>query len=234
MKNNKIRKMKIKQWAEEDRPREKMLLKGVSVLSDAELLAILIGSGNKDETAVELSQRILLSVNNNLNSLGKIDMQDLIKNFNGIGEAKAITIAAALELGNRRKLYEAEELPKILTSKNVYEIFHPVLADLKHEETWILLLNKSNKVIKKVLINRGCTDSAIVDIKKILKEAIENFASGIILCHNHPSNEAGPSREDDRITSRLKESAAIMDITLLDHIIVCDGKYYSYVDKGRL
>ncbi|GAB6012125.1 RadC family protein [Viscerimonas tarda] len=227
-------KLRITQWAEEDRPREKMLLKGVSALSDAELLAILIGSGNKEETAVELSQRILSSINNNLNSLGKLAINDLIRNYKGIGEAKAITIVAALELGKRRKLSEAEKQDRITSSKNVYDIFHPILSDLKHEELWVLLLNRSNKVIKRSLILRGNTNNVPVDIKYILKESIENLASGLILCHNHPTNEAKPSGDDNNVTLKIKESAQLMDISLIDHIIICDGSYYSYKDSGML
>ena len=230
---NQNTKLKITQWAEEDRPREKMLLKGISALSDAELLAILIGSGNKNETAVELSQRILMSVNNNLNTLGKLSINELIKNFTGIGEAKAITITAALELGKRRKLSEAEQQTKINISRDVYHIFHPVLGDLRHEEAWVLLLDKKNKIIKKVLIHRGNINNTFIDIKLILKEAIENMASGIILCHNHPDNDATPSIDDDSITFKLKEAATLMDILLQDHIIVCDSDYYSYKDQKR-
>jgi DNA repair protein RadC len=227
-------KLTITQWAEEDRPREKMMLKGVSALSDAELLAILIGSGNKDETAVELSQRILSSINNNLNTLGKLDIKDLIRNYKGIGEAKAITIAAALELGKRRKLSEAEKQYKIESSKNVYDIFHPLLSDLKHEELWALYLNRSNKVVKRSLILRGNTGSVPVDIKLILKEAINLLASGIVLCHNHPSNEAAPSKDDLNVTRKLQEAAQVMDMRLHDHVIVCDGTYYSFRDAGKI
>jgi len=226
--------LRITEWAEEDRPREKMLLKGVSSLSDAELLAILIGSGNKDETAVELSQRILAYTNNNLNTLGKLTIENLINGFKGIGEAKAITITAALELGRRRKLSEAESQTKIVSSKSVYEIFHPILGDLPHEETWILLLNRSNKVIKKVKVSEGSLDNTPVDIRIILKEAINNLAAGVILCHNHPTNELKPSLNDDNITYKLKNSALIMDIALLDHVIVCDTGYYSYKDNNKL
>ncbi|MFR9166419.1 MAG: RadC family protein [Dysgonomonas sp.] len=228
------RKLKITEWAEEDRPREKMQMKGVFALSDAELIAILIGSGNKSETAVELSQRILASVNNNLNALGKLSINDLTKNFNGIGDAKAITIVAALELGRRRKHAETEQKQKIFASKNVYDIFHPILGDLSHEEAWILLLNKSNKVIKMQQVNKGGINSTLVDIRLVLKTAIENLASGIILCHNHPTNDATPSKNDDALTMKLKESASFMDITLLDHVIICDGKYYSYKDQNRI
>lgn len=228
------KKLKITEWAEEDRPREKMQLKGVSALSDAELLAILIGSGNKNETAVELSQRILASVNNNLNSLGKLSINELMKSFKGIGEAKAITIVASLELGKRRKLSEAEKQQKIYASKNVYEIFHPILGDLNHEEIWVLLLNKSNKVIKRLQINKGSNTNVVVDVKLILKEAIDNMAAGIIVCHNHPAGDPSPSKYDDEVTYKLKQGAAVMDILLLDHVIVCDGNYYSYKDEKKI
>ncbi|WP_308600550.1 DNA repair protein RadC [uncultured Dysgonomonas sp.] len=227
-------KLNIKDWAEEDRPREKMLLKGVSALSDAELLGILIGSGNKSETAVELSQRILHSVSNNLNTLGKLEIKDLIKDFKGIGEAKAITIVAALELGKRRKLSEALVSPQITSSKDVYDIFHPILADLKHEEVWVLFLNRANKVVKNIQISKGGLTATVVDIRLIMKEGIQSLASAMVLCHNHPSGSTQPSDDDDQITKRLKEAGYIMDIRLLDHIIVCDNSYYSYMDTGRL
>lgn len=230
---NKI-KLNIKEWAEEDRPREKMLLKGVASLSDAELLGILIASGNKNETAVELAQRILHSVGNNLNSLGKLSIKDLIKNFNGIGEAKAITIAAALELGRRRKLAEVTIQPQIKTSADAYELMHPLLADLPHEEVWILLLNRANKVIKKLQVSKGGISGTVVDIRMIMKEALDSLATAMILCHNHPSGNTQPSGEDDTITLRLKEAGRLMDIILLDHVIVCDQGYYSYQDKNRL
>ncbi len=227
-------KLNIKDWAEEDRPREKMLLKGVGSLSDAELLGILIGSGNKNETAVELAQRILHSVANNLNTLGKLEIKSLIKNFNGIGEAKAITIVAALELGKRRKLSEVITQPQITSSNDVYEILHPVLADLKHEEVWILLLNRANKVLRKIQVSKGGITGTVVDIRMIMKEAIESLASAMILCHNHPSGNCQPSGDDDNITRRLKEAGQIMDIRLLDHVIVCDHSYYSYLDMERI
>lgn len=227
-------KLNIKDWAEEDRPREKMLLKGVSALSDAELLGILIGSGNKSETAVELSQRILHSVSNNLNTLGKLEIRDLIKDFKGIGEAKAITIVAALELGKRRKLSEALVSPQITSSKDVYDIFHPILADLKHEEVWVLFLNRANKVVKNIQISKGGLTATVVDIRLIMKEGIQTLASAMVLCHNHPSGNTHPSDDDDQITKRLKDAGHIMDIRLLDHIIVCDNSYYSYMDTGRL
>ncbi|MDH6308196.1 DNA repair protein RadC [Dysgonomonas sp. PFB1-18] len=227
-------KLNIKDWAEEDRPREKMLLKGVAALSDAELLGILIGSGNKNETAVELAQRILHSVSNNLNTLGKQEINTLIKNFNGIGEAKAITIAAAMELGKRRKLSEIAIQPQITSSEDAYQLLHPVLADIRHEEVWVLLLNRANRVLKKIQVSKGGISGTVVDIRMIMKEAIDNLASAIILCHNHPSGNSSPSTDDDNITKRLKEAGKIMEIQLLDHIIVCDHSYYSYLDKGRL
>ncbi|HMM01609.1 MAG: RadC family protein [Dysgonomonas sp.] len=227
-------KLNIKDWAEEDRPREKMLLKGVGALSDAELLGILIGSGNKNETAVELAQRILHSVSNNLNILGKQEIKELIRNFNGIGEAKAITIAAAMELGKRRKLSEVVIQPQITSSDTVFEIFHPILADLRHEEVWVLLLNRANKVLKKIQVSKGGVTGTVVDIRMIMKEAIDSLASAMVLCHNHPSGNSNPSDDDDNITRRLKEAGQIMDIRLLDHIIVCDHSYYSYMDRGRM
>jgi DNA repair protein RadC len=227
-------KLNIKDWAEEDRPREKMLLKGVGALSDAELLGILIGSGNKNETAVELAQRILHSVSNNLNILGKQEIKDLIKNFNGIGEAKAISIAAAMELGKRRKLSEVVVQPQITSSETVYQMFHPILADLRHEEVWVLLLNRANKVLKKIQVSKGGVTGTVVDIRMIMKEAIDSLASAMVLCHNHPSGNSNPSGDDDNITRRLKEAGQIMDVRLLDHIIVCDHSYYSYMDKGRM
>lgn len=227
-------KLNIKDWAEEDRPREKMLMKGVGALSDAELLGILIGSGNKNETAVELAQRILHSVSNNLNILGKQEIKELIRNFNGIGEAKAITIAAAMELGKRRKLSEVVIQPQITSSDTVFEIFHPILADLRHEEVWVLLLNRANKVLKKIQVSKGGVTGTVVDIRMIMKEAIDSLASAMVLCHNHPSGNSNPSDDDDNITRRLKEAGQIMDIRLLDHIIVCDHSYYSYMDRGRM
>lgn len=227
-------KLNIKDWAEEDRPREKMLLKGVSSLSDAELLGILIASGNKNETAVELAQRILYSVSNNLNALGKLEIKELIKNFNGIGEAKAITIVSALELGKRRKLSEITTQPQITCSNDAYQLLHPILADLRHEEVWVLLLNRANKVINKIQVSKGGVAGTVIDIRMIMKEAIQSLASGMVLSHNHPSGNSMPSRDDDEITRKLKEAGKLMEIELLDHVIVCDHSYYSYRDENRL
>ena len=226
--------MKIKEWAAEDRPREKMLLKGISSLSDAELLAILIGSGNQDETAVQLSQRILHTVDNNLNALGKLSIKELKTRFKGVGTVKAITIVAALELGKRRGNSEPLQRSVIRCSQDAFHLFHPLLCDLPHEELWIALLNKASKVTDRIKISQGGTGETSADLRIILKAAINSLASGIILCHNHPSGNLRPSRQDDRLTSQLKEAARLMEITLFDHIILSDDHYYSYADEGKL
>lgn len=221
----------IKNWAEDDRPREKLLAKGRSALSDAELIAILIGSGSKNESAVELSQKILAGAGNNLNALGKVSVKDLMK-FKGIGEAKAISIAAALELGRRRKKEKPGKRDKILTSRDVFEFFYPQLADLPHEEFWILLLNRANNIIHKVNISRGGISGTIVDVRIILKIAIENLATSIVLCHNHPSGNIMPSQSDTELTKNLKQAAALVEIQVLDHIIIGENAYYSFSDEG--
>ncbi len=226
--------MNIKEWAEEDRPREKMLLKGVSSLSDAELIAILIGSGNKKETAVQLGKRILQSVGNNLNALGKLTVKDFISGFKGIGEAKAITIIAALELGRRRGVCEPPQRMAIRDSNDVFRLFHPLLCDLPYEELWIALTSRSAKVIEKKKVGQGGTGYTPADLQIILKAAISSLASGIILCHNHPSGNIHPSREDDQLTQRLKQASEMMNIKLLDHVILADNRYYSYADEGKL
>lgn len=224
----------IREWAEEDRPREKMLLKGVSSLSDAELLAILIHAGSKEETAVQLSQRILGSVDNNLNALGKLSVKELIKDFKGIGEARAITIIAALELGKRRTIATPLQRTIIRSSRDAYLLFYPQLCDLPHEELWIALTNRSSKVIEKVKISQGGTHETTADLRLILKAAINALAAGVILCHNHPSGSIRPSQADDALTQRLQKASTLMEISLLDHIVLCDGSYYSYADEGQL
>jgi DNA repair protein RadC len=223
--------LSIKEWSLEDRPREKLLAKGISSLSDAELIAIIIGSGTRDESAVELSRRILGSVQHNLNELGKLTVDDLQK-YKGIGEAKAIGIVAALELGRRRKLSEVVDRQKISSSHDVYEIFHPLLADLPHEEFWIVLLNRSNKIIERVKISQGGISGTVTDVRLILRTALDKLASSLILCHNHPSGNHQPSDADLAITQKIKESGKLMDIALLDHIIVTDGSYYSFADES--
>ena len=225
--------LRMKEWAEEDRPREKMLLKGVSSLSDAELIAILIGSGNKEETAVQLSQRILNSVSNNLNALGKLSIKKLME-YKGIGKAKAITIAAAMELGRRKIVSEPEKKAAIHSSKDSYQLFYPIMCDLPHEELWIALTNRQGKVIEKVKISQGGISGTNADLRVIMKAAINSACSGIVLCHNHPSGNQQPSAEDDILTSRLGKAVQLMEIKLLDHIIVCDKYYYSYADENRL
>ena len=221
----------IKSWAEEDRPREKLLEKGRSVLTEAELIAILIGSGSKNETAVELSKRILASVGNNLNDLGKLSVQELCR-FKGIGDAKAISIIAALELGRRRKNTELVKRNKVSTSVNVFEIMKPILMDLPHEEFWLLMLNRSNTLIKKEMVSRGGVAGTVVDTKLVFKTAVDNGASSIIICHNHPSGNCKPSDADIKITRNIKEAGKIMDIALLDHLIVTESEFYSFVDEG--
>ncbi|MDR0348035.1 MAG: DNA repair protein RadC [Tannerella sp.] len=225
--------LRIKDWAIEDRPREKLLLKGVTSLSDAELLAILISSGNSEETAVQLSQRILNSVSNNLNALGKLSVKDLTA-FKGIGEAKAITIAASMELGRRRGVSDPVMRDTIHSSRQAFEVFYPLLCDLPHEELWVALANRTGKVIEKVKISQGGTSETTADLRLILKAAINSLCSGILLCHNHPSGNIQPSSQDDSLTSRLEKAASFMSIKLLDHIIICDNTYYSYADEGRL
>jgi DNA repair protein RadC len=221
----------IKSWAEEDRPREKLLDKGRHILTEAELIAILIGSGSRDETAVELSKRILASVGNNLNELGKLSVQELNK-FKGIGDAKAISIVAALELGRRRKETETAKREKIVTSKDAFDIMKPSMMDLPHEEFWLLMLNRANLVIKKELISRGGVAGTVVDTKIIFKTAIENYASSIIVCHNHPSGNLKPSEADLKITRNIKEAGKIMEIALLDHLIITENGFYSFADEG--
>lgn len=223
----------IRSWAEEDRPREKLLGKGRHILSEAELIAILIGSGSKNETAVELSKRILASTANNLNELGKLSVKDLLK-FKGIGEAKAISIVAALELGRRRREADLLKKDKISCSKDVFDIMNVKMADLPHEEFWLLLLNRANMVVKKELISRGGVAGTVVDTKIIFKSAVENYASSIIICHNHPSGNLKPSEADIRITKTIKEAGKIMEVPLFDHLIITDGGYYSFADEGLL
>lgn len=224
----------IKNLAEEDRPREKLMLKGRSALSDAELIAILIGSGNTKETAVQLSQRILASVNHNLNELGKLSINELTK-FKGIGEAKAIAIIAAAELGRRRKESDTQQKTKIKSSNDAFNELHPDLSDLAHEEFWILLLNRANEVLAKINVSKGGTTGTVVDGKIIIKHAIEMpRCCGIVLGHNHPSGNLRPSEADIKITHKLKEIASFVDINLIDHIIVGENAYYSFADEGML
>ena len=223
--------LNIKSWAEEDRPREKMILKGRHNLSDAELLAILLGSGSRHETAVALAQRILKSVNSDLNELGKRTLAEL-KKFRGVGEAKAISIIAALELGRRRQLSDIREKPQIKVSKDVFDLIGPLLSDLSYEEFWILLLNRANKVLGKELISRGGVVGTVVDAKIIFKKAIEGNAVSIILCHNHPSGTLRPSQSDIDITKRLKAAGETLEIGIIDPLIKAGNSYYSFAENG--
>ncbi len=223
----------IKNWSQDDQPREKLLHKGKAALSDAELVAILIGSGNKTESAVELSKRILASVDNNLSELGKLSTKQLME-FKGIGEAKAITIAAALELGRRRRGEEALEKKKITSSKSVFELMQPIIGELQHEEFWIIYLNNSNKVILKNQLSKGGITGTLVDVRLVLKNALEVGATGLILAHNHPSGTLKPSEADKQITNKLKIASESLDIKVLDHLIITENAYFSFADDGIL
>ena len=223
----------INQWAEEDRPRERMMMHGASALSNAELLAILIGSGNAEESAVELMRKILNDYHNNLNELGKASIGELCQ-YKGIGSAKAVSILAASELGKRRKEEAVKERTTILSSKDVYECFYPLMCDLPTEECWVLLLNQASKIIDKVKISTGGLSATAVDVRCILREALVKRASAIVLCHNHPSGNLRPSKEDDLLTKHVAQASGCMDIRLVDHIILTDGASYSYADEGRI
>lgn len=223
----------IKNWSQDDQPREKLLNKGKSTLSDAELVAILIGSGNRSESAVDLCKRILASVDNNLSELGKLSVTQLME-FNGIGEAKAVTIAAALELGRRRRGEEALEKKKIISSESVFELMQPIIGELEHEEFWIIYLNNSNKVILKNQSSKGGITGTLVDVRLVLKNALKVGATGLILVHNHPSGALKPSKADKQITSKLKAAAESLDIKVLDHLIVTENAYFSFADEAIL
>ena len=220
----------ITNWSEDDRPREKLMLKGKESLSNSELIAILIGSGSRSESAVALSKRILASVDS-LNMLGKMSISQLM-NFKGIGEAKAIAIIAALELGRRRRAEDSVELVNITSSKLVFEIMQPIIGELAHEEFWVLFLNNSNKVISKAQLSKGGITGTIVDVRLVFKLALENGATGLIVCHNHPSGNLTPSNADKEITNKLKRAGDSLDVKVLDHLIITETKYYSFVDDG--
>lgn len=228
-----MEKLNINQWAAEDRPREKMMQKGAGALSDAELLAILIGSGNTEESAVSLMQRIMNTCHNNLNQLSKWEIQDFSR-FKGMGPAKSITIMAALELGKRRKLQESAERTVIHSSQDIYELFHPLLCDLPIEEFWILLMNHANKVIDKIRISQGGITQTAADVRSILREALLQRATILALIHNHPSGNTQPSREDQLLTEKICRSAKAMDIHVIDHLIITENGYYSFNDEGNL
>ena len=225
--------LSIKNWSDDDKPREKLVQKGKSVLSDAELIAILIGSGSRNESAVELSKRILASVHNNLNALGTLSVKKLMQ-FKGIGEAKAVSIAAALEIGRRRRGEEVQKITKILSSKSVFELLQPLIGDLPHEEFWIVYLNNSNKVLHNSQQSKGSITGTLVDVRLVMKEAIEIGAVAIILAHNHPSGTLKPSESDKNITQKIKKAGEGLDIKVLDHVIITQTDYFSFADENIL
>ncbi|MBN1117837.1 MAG: DNA repair protein RadC [Bacteroidales bacterium] len=221
----------IKNWSADERPRERLALHGARTLSDAELLAILLGSGTRELSAVELSRKVLSLSNNNLSELGKLTVADF-KSIKGIGEAKAITIAAALELGRRRSAAEPEQKVKITDSKLAAGIFQNLLCDLNHEEFWVACLSRSNSIIEKFQVSQGGISGTLTDIRIIMKRCLEMLASSVIICHNHPSGNLTPSEQDKEITQKVKEASKFFDIKLLDHIIIAGNKYYSFADEG--
>ncbi|MDX1427411.1 MAG: DNA repair protein RadC [Salegentibacter mishustinae] len=223
----------IKSWAEDDRPREKLLQKGKVSLSDAELIAILIGSGSRNESAVQLSKRILASTGNQLSELGKLSVKKLCE-FKGIGPAKAVSIVAAMELGRRRRTEEALEKKKITSSASVFELMQPIIGELYHEEFWIIYLNNSNKVIEQLQLSKGGITGTLVDVRITLRKALEVGATSIILAHNHPSGTLRPSEADKQLTQKLKTAAQSLDIKVLDHLIVTEKSYFSFADEGVL
>lgn len=231
MKEYKLPHTSIKAWAEDDRPREKFILKGRHALSDAELLAIQLGSGSRNESALSLAKRILASTEGSFNKLAKLTVEQLVE-FKGVGEAKAINILSALEIGRRRKSDSKEDVLIIRRSKTIFESFHDLLSDIDHEEFWCLFLNTSNGVIKKEIISKGGMASTIVDVRVIMKRAILLSATAIVLVHNHPSDNTKPSQSDINITKNVKEGAELLNISLLDHVIVGQTNYYSFADEG--
>jgi len=223
----------LKSWAVEERPREKVMANGIQYLSDAELLAILVGSGTRNMTAVELARTILGKVENNLHELGRQSVADLVK-VRGVGPAKAISVLAALELGRRRAgIHQAEKVP-VKSSETVFKLFHPLLGDLDHEEFWLLMLNRANKVLGRFKVSQGGLSGTVIDTRIILKKALDNLSSSIIVCHNHPSGNIQPSDADVKITEKLKKAAEMLEIKLLDHVIIADKSYFSFADEGLI
>lgn len=233
MEINEPKPLNIKDWSPEDRPREKLLAKGSNSLSDAELIAILLGSGTTKLSAVELAKFILAKVDNNLNNLARLTTKDLMK-IKGIGEAKAVTIIAAMELGRRRKEIDHQERAKVSGSKEIFELMRSYFLDLPHEEFWVILLNRGNRIIRKQQISHGGVAGTVADPKIIFKAALEELACGIILAHNHPSGNVTPSQQDIDLTKKIKESGKLMEIQVLDHLIFAGSKYYSFADEGLL
>lgn len=226
--------LSIKQWAEADRPREKLLQKGVENLTDAEIIAILIGSGTREISAVELAKQILNSVDNDLNELAKLGVQKLIKNYKGIGEAKAISIVAALELGKRRRVLEIKEKNRVNSSKDIAYIFQPIISELHHEEFWFLTLNTGNRILGRHRLSQGGLSATVADVRIIMKEAIDKQATALVLCHNHPSGNSAPSNEDINLTKRISKAANLFNIRVLDHVIVTESGYFSFADEEMM
>ena len=226
-------KLNINQWAEEDRPREKLMRLGAGALTNAELMAILIGSGSPKESAVDLMKRILSDCNNNLNKLGRMSIREL-QVYNGMGPAKAVSILAACELGKRRQMEKVQERKDLGSPQAIYDYMRPIMQDLDTEEAWIILMNQNYRLIKEERLSHGGITETLVDVRLIVKEALLNNATIVALCHNHPSDNARPSKEDDRLTERVKKACELMRIYLLDHVIVTESNYYSYREKGRL
>lgn len=229
-----VKYLTIREWSKEDRPREKMLAKGCTALSDAELLAILIGSGSRNESAVDLAKKIMKACDYNINELAMLSISDLRKHFKGIGEAKAVTITAALELGKRRKAQANIKKKKIGSSQDLFLLFEPHFMDLKHEEFWVALLDNGNKVRELRKLTQGGINQTIVDIPMLLQSALENKAMALAVAHNHPSGQKRPSRDDDKVTQKIKNGCEAIGIRLLDHVILTDGSYYSYCDEGKI
>ncbi|MGB7393927.1 MAG: DNA repair protein RadC [Pricia sp.] len=223
----------IKNWSDDDKPREKLVQKGKSYLSDAELIAILIGSGSRNESAVALSKRILASVDHNLNELGRVSVQQLMQ-FRGIGEAKAVSIAAALEIGRRRREEEVRNIAKINSSRDAFELLRPRIGDLEHEEFWILYLNNANKVLHSALLSKGGLTGTLVDVRIVMRQALELGAVALVLAHNHPSGNLIPSKGDRDVTQKLKRGALSLDLKILDHLIITETDYFSFADNGEL
>ncbi len=227
-----IKNLTIKEWNIDDRPREKMLAKGISALSDAELLAILISTGTKSQSALDLARAVLQSAGNNLNQLGKFTVADFLKT-NGIGKAKAVTIMAALELGRRRQGIDRGQV-EIKSSTDAFAIMQPVIGDLPHEEFWVLFLNTGNRLIDKACVGRGGINATIVDVRILMKMAVEKLATGLLLAHNHPSGSLTPSTEDKRLTQKIIEAGKLLDIRVLDHVVITDKQFFSFADHSML
>ena len=230
---NKYNSQALTSWAVEDRPREKVMANGIQYLSDAELLAILLGSGTKHITAVELARQILKEAGNSLQELGRKGIGELIR-IKGVGPAKATSILAALELGRRRAGMQHSEKIPVKSSETVYRLFHPLMGDLEHEEFWLLMLNRANRILGRFKVSQGGLSGTVIDTRIILKKALDNLASSIIVCHNHPSGNKQPSDADVKITEKLKKAAEMLEIKLLDHVIIADKSYFSFADEGLI